>query len=322
MFHLLKLYKHNMSYLPLFSCLVFLCFSAMVPISLSKQKFLAINCSHETFKHHLPRLESHALNTTYHGYSTGLFSDIITGPDIDSNTTLYSQFFCQGDYSNDECKNCVENATRLLSMRCPMSISAHIWYKDCSFHYSNINFFGIYNQSSSPIWFLKSNKRVLAGDTAVLTAFVATTISELAKQVAISNNTDYMDNIEASFLGGGSKYFGTKVINFTTHSFGNRKHVTTLYEMVQCTPDLSVEDWNKCLTSMISQLSKCCNGRLGGRVVTQNCFIRYDAYPFYNITAAMKPMEASLPCLFTASPMTSNAENHPLGNNHDLLVSK
>ena len=42
----------------------------------------------------------------------------------------------------------------------------------------------------------------------------------------------------------------------------------TLYGMVQCTPDLSQQDCFDCLDRAVSQIPNCCNGKIGGRVLT------------------------------------------------------
>lgn len=63
----------------------------------------------------------------------------------------------------------------------------------------------------------------------------------------------------------------------------------TLYGMVQCTPDLSQQDCFDCLDRAISQIPNCCNGKIGGRVLTPSCSIRYENYSFYEPTPMLCP---------------------------------
>nr|POE88506.1 cysteine-rich repeat secretory protein 38 [Quercus suber] len=60
---------------------------------------------------------------------------------------------------------------------------------------------------------------------------------------------------------------------------GSNKH----YGLVQCTRDLSSSDCFKCLDGIIGELPNCCNGKIGGRVVTGSCNIRYEIYPFFSV---------------------------------------
>ena len=52
--------------------------------------------------------------------------------------------------------------------------------------------------------------------------------------------------------------------------------------LVQCTRDLSSSDCFKCLDGIIGELPNCCNGKIGGRVVTGSCNIRHEIYPFFS----------------------------------------
>ncbi|KAL5059254.1 hypothetical protein RYX36_030858, partial [Vicia faba] len=53
-----------------------------------------------------------------------------------------------------------------------------------------------------------------------------------------------------------------------------------VYGQAQCTRDLSSVDCKKCLDDAISEISNCCNGKKGGRVVGGSCNVRYEIYPF------------------------------------------
>lgn len=58
-----------------------------------------------------------------------------------------------------------------------------------------------------------------------------------------------------------------------------------VYSLAQCTPDLSKFDCNTCLQGAISSIGNCCNGKRGARSLLPSCNIRYEFYPFYNVSA-------------------------------------
>ncbi|KAC7773634.1 hypothetical protein FH972_027258 [Carpinus fangiana] len=55
------------------------------------------------------------------------------------------------------------------------------------------------------------------------------------------------------------KKFATKKVEFNSSLMGSQ----TLYSLVQCTPDLTVSDCNKCLRGARMQLPTCCDGKQG-----------------------------------------------------------
>ncbi|KAI3453381.1 hypothetical protein Pfo_010044 [Paulownia fortunei] len=66
---------------------------------------------------------------------------------------------------------------------------------------------------------------------------------------------------------------------------GTAPRFQTIYAMVQCTPDLSSEDCSNCLIKSADELIPgCCDGARGVRILTPNCNIRFELYPFFNST--------------------------------------
>ncbi|GJR82120.1 putative receptor-like protein kinase, partial [Tanacetum coccineum] len=65
---------------------------------------------------------------------------------------------------------------------------------------------------------------------------------------------------------------------------GNTKgpDFTTIYALVQCTPDLSKQECNHCLEDLISQIPDLFNGKVGGRILVRMCNFRYDIQLFFN----------------------------------------
>jgi hypothetical protein len=98
------------------------------------------------------------------------------------------------------------------------------------------------------------------------------TMTELASQAS-------------NFPTSANKKFETKEVDMDFTQF--RK----LYNLVQCTPDLSSTDCNSCLQAAINRLPICCYGKQGGRVLFPSCNVRYEWNPFYNIEST-KPAPA------------------------------
>ncbi|KAK4852049.1 hypothetical protein QYF36_020644 [Acer negundo] len=79
-----------------------------------------------------------------------------------------------------------------------------------------------------------------------------------------------------------------RVVTQTSHGssrlkFGTGEAEVTLfqkiYALMQCTPDLSQQDCEYCLSQCLSYFQTCCF------VLWTSCFLRWDLYPFYTSTA-------------------------------------
>ncbi|XP_033144192.1 cysteine-rich receptor-like protein kinase 11 isoform X2 [Brassica rapa] len=66
----------------------------------------------------------------------------------------------------------------------------------------------------------------------------------------------------------------------TTFSFPQSRRYQIIYALMQCTPDLSLEDCNICLTQSVSNYESCCYGKQGGIVYRASCVFRWELYPF------------------------------------------
>uniref|UniRef100_A0A2C9U8X1 Cysteine-rich receptor-like protein kinase 29 n=2 Tax=Manihot esculenta TaxID=3983 RepID=A0A2C9U8X1_MANES len=77
----------------------------------------------------------------------------------------------------------------------------------------------------------------------------------------------------------------------------------TIYALAQCTPDLSSLQCNDCLDQAARFIPGCCNGKIGGRVVTPSCNLRYEIARFYNSTVPLpSPPPQSTPPPFSPPP--------------------
>ncbi|KAG6755863.1 hypothetical protein POTOM_039271 [Populus tomentosa] len=196
------------------------------------------------------------------------FYNASTGHDV---YQVYGLFLCRGDVSVEVCRECVNLARNDVVQRCPIQKEAIIWYDQCFLRYSNSNIFSSLSQTPAVYMF---NTQKLTVDVE-FNKLLVNTISD-AVTVAASAPS-------------GEKKLATKKEIYTWRE--------SLYVLVQCTPDLSKYDCNKCLVLANLSISVCCNNNLGGRVLFPSCNFRYGNYSFYNEAAvvAMSPPPLSTP---------------------------
>lgn len=171
--------------------------------------------------------------------------------------TVYGLFLCRGDLSSQLCQECVTFATQDIVQRCPEKKAAMIWYDECFLRYSDRSIFSLVERN--PMLAIYNTQNTTQQD--LFNKLVAETVNNAIAKAANARS--------------GAKKFGTEVANFTSFH--------TLYSLVQCTPDLSEADCNRCLRQVIGYLPDCCSGKKGAQVLTPSCSIRYDLYPFYNL---------------------------------------
>ncbi|XP_027937068.1 cysteine-rich receptor-like protein kinase 25 isoform X2 [Vigna unguiculata] len=239
--------------------------------------FLRQNCttnetftSNTTFQVNLSTLLSFLSNSTR---NTEFRNATVSGGS--PSDTVYGLFLCRGDVPPQLCQQCVLNATQRLSNQntdtCKFAKSAIIWYDECLVRYSNRDFFS--TVETRPRMRLRNTANI--SDTKSFLRLLYTTLNETADEAANSSN--------------GAKLYATKQAKISGFQ--------TLYCLTQCTPDLSPQDCRKCLSDVIGDLSWCCPGSQGGRVLYPSCNFRYELYPFYRMDSP--PPEANV------SPTTS-----------------
>ncbi|KAK8992248.1 hypothetical protein V6N11_048337 [Hibiscus sabdariffa] len=196
---------------------------------------------------------------------------------------VYGLFLCRGDVSSGICQACVIIAASNISQLCPVEISAVIWYDECLLRYSNQNIFSALAEEPS---FSMYGIRDVSQEVR---------FNQLATALVVMNVTA----TRAANAPSGSEKIATEEAQFSSSP--------TVYTLVQCTPDLSSSDCNRCLQGAIANLSDCCNGRQGGRVLKPSCTVRYDVDPFYGQTAVW-----TTPPPTQGSSSSTNFDSFPL----------
>ncbi|KAJ7948193.1 Cysteine-rich repeat secretory protein [Quillaja saponaria] len=178
---------------------------------------------------------------------TGFGFDTITGK---CQNQVSGLALCRGDVSSENCKSCINDASKELRKRCPNKKDAIIWYDYCFLKYSNEYFFGEID-TKNKFFLLNGNK---VDNSKTFNPKVNELLSSLAKKATATPKL---------YATGDLKLEGSE----------------TLYGLAQCTRDLSGPDCKKCLDVAISEVPNCCDGQRGGRTVGGSCNVRYELYP-------------------------------------------
>ncbi|XP_022139943.1 putative receptor-like protein kinase At4g00960 [Momordica charantia] len=171
---------------------------------------------------------------------------------------VYGLFQCGGDATNATCRNCVIEASRNIAHQyCPLSKGVVVWLDDCVLRYSDQIFFSLVSREPS---FQLDNPADIGVDTTRFNQLVASTLAATVARAAASPGV----------------MFATNQATFTSN--------TTLYTLAQCTGDLSNSNCQECLTRAAREIPRCCFNKEGGRVLFPSCYVRYEVYPFYQLT--------------------------------------
>ena len=222
------------------------------------QNSLYLFCANTTFAQN--SVYSSNINSLLSSLSSNATSNIAFYNTTAGQTTsnpVYGIFFCGGEGNSEMCRKCVVIATQQLASKCSTEKIAVSWYYECMVRYSNESIFS--TVAVSPRISLLNTNNITEQDR--FNHLLNKTMTQLAS--------------EASNFRIGVKKYGTKEVIFS--QFQN------LYNLVQCTPDLSSADCNSCLQAAINRLPICCDGKQGGRVLFPSCNVRYELYLFYQI---------------------------------------
>ncbi|XP_042497407.1 cysteine-rich receptor-like protein kinase 10 isoform X2 [Macadamia integrifolia] len=198
---------------------------------------------HNNLQNLFDSLSSKASLSVSHYYNTSIGND---------PHRVYGFFLCLGFDSLDKCKRCVDDAIQDIQKLCLNRKQASVWEEYCELSYSDQNFFGKVDDTTplnqtSPLKITEPNKYSQA---------VKKMLTKLSDQVSNS-----------SFL------YAVAENNYTASE--------NLYGLVQCTMDLSKIDCHRCLQIEIEELPHCCYNPRGARLMSRNCYLRYELYDFY-----------------------------------------
>ncbi|KAL4632484.1 hypothetical protein ACB092_04G054400 [Castanea dentata] len=229
-------------------------------------------------------------NSTYNRNLNQVLSSLSSNTEIDygfynfsygkSPDKVYSLGLCRGDAKPDICRSCLNNTTNLLPRLCPNQKEAIGWHDYCMLRYSFRDIFNIMEDSPS---FYMWNTNKVSGNLDQFNQDLRTLLDSKRVQAA---------------AGGSLRKFAAGNATAPNNQ--------TLYSLVQCTPDLSYQDCNDCLAGAFGNITQCCGGKQGGRVITPSCYFRFEFYLFYDAKAD----NASSPSLSPPPPLVPKLIMH------------
>ncbi|CAD5328798.1 unnamed protein product [Arabidopsis thaliana] len=175
------------------------------------------------------------------------------GPD-----QVYALGMCIQGAEPEVCYNCIDFASTLLLSSCPNQTEGLAWSEKrvvCMVRYSNSLFFG--SLTIEPHFPTPSQDDIRSDLAEFDQAWQLLTIGMIANTTSPSSKSKYYAADEATLP-------ASRII----------------YALMQCTPDLSLEDCRTCLKQSVSDFQSCCNGKQGGTVYRASCLFRWDLFPF------------------------------------------
>ncbi|KAL4327882.1 hypothetical protein HN51_035144 [Arachis hypogaea] len=174
---------------------------------------------------------------------------------------IHGLAFCRGDLSPHDCWNCVVRASGDMLTSCPNNKAATIFRENCTIRYSNEDFFGQTTTNTSSSWFCW--RTASSGEATTKNAVFGQRVQEFLTQLC--EEAGLQTKMYASGMSELDEFH-------------------TLYGLAQCSRDLSTIDCMKCLNESVSyvELPQCGKERVGVRVYSESCRVRYELYPFLN----------------------------------------
>ncbi|CAL9778723.1 unnamed protein product [Musa acuminata subsp. burmannicoides] len=268
---------HAWNYFPMLAQLLFL-------LSLCNTRHTA---SWET----CPRDSNFTTNSTYH-FNLNLLLPSLTSATVSTgyaNTSagrspdqVFGLARCQLDVSQDKCQACLATAVDTLRSSCPSAKDAATWGDLCFLAYSNTTFSNDRDKSSFA-------QIIVNGREVSETSRFVNLVGELMN--ALINRAAYKTDM-----------FAIGQVNFTSF--------TKVYGLVQCTRDQSDDDCFLCIRQSLALMQSCCLKNQGGVVLKYKCFLRYETYPFYNLSVATSPLPP-LSSAFSSAPPPGATANPP-----------
>jgi hypothetical protein len=163
---------------------------------------------------------------------------------------------CRGDISEGECQACINEATHDSHNLCPNAKAAMLWYDTCFLRYSQVEFTGT----------------VASGSGAFLPNFPNASHAFAQSAISLLSNLSQEASVASKLFAPGET---------------NPKNSDEIFGLVDCTRDLSSFLCKFCIDALVNALRDDKNvigTRLGGRIITASCTIRYETFSFFNAT--------------------------------------
>ncbi|KAF8049745.1 hypothetical protein N665_2127s0005 [Sinapis alba] len=199
-----------------------------------------------------------------------------------SPNRVYALVLCQRGYDQQDCFNCVLSATRGIKKDCPNRMNSYTWDKDVEDNVSCL----VRSSIHSTFGNLELEPAVLYPSPDGIDPSKNMTLFEQEWDGMVNRTVEATTDAETSSV---LKYHGAIEAEFT--EFQN------VYMLMQCTPDITSQDCNRCLRDCVTLFKNQVWGRRGGEVNRPSCFFRWDFYTFHgafgNVTRLPAPPGSS-----------------------------
>ena len=248
---------------------------AMIRVVLQLVSFLSLRLVHATVDDDQLSFAYHECNNILGNFTDGsayienrkkLLSKIYSDKEIDYGFYNFSYDqgadkvngigLCRGDLNPDECRGCLKISAALLTDRCQDQKEAIGWYDKCMLRYSNRSIFGAMETKPNNVWCSPNS----------------TTVGADAFKTVVN---DLLDRLRIATVSGDSSR-KVAAANATVQSSND-----TVYALLQCTPDLSGQSCDQCLSQGFSRIANVCDGKKGARYMAPSCSVRYENYTFF-----------------------------------------
>lgn len=155
---------------------------------------------------------------------------------------------CRGDVSPTDCAACIRNSTMVRG--CSTSKNVTMWLTWCVLRYSNMSFFGVWDQSAM----------ALTNDT------------NFENSNVVSQGLNFMNELAAT-APQSPLMFQTAVLD--VGQSGKR------YGMAQCSRDISRSDCGRCFVYLLATFRTTIGNKRGWEIHGASCSMWYHDYQFY-----------------------------------------
>ncbi|KAI3803507.1 hypothetical protein L1987_31659 [Smallanthus sonchifolius] len=169
---------------------------------------------------------------------------------------------CRGDVNPDACLSCLSDSIVNLQHLCPNQKEAAGYYDYCLLLYSN--------------------QAISAIDPIRFTVYMWNVQNATDKDRFNGDLRPLLSKLRTDAAAGGS-------LNKFASGNTTGPDFTTIYGLVQCSPDLSELQCSDCLENAVNQFAAGYGGKVGGRTLTPICNFRYEIYRFFNASTLVIP---------------------------------
>eukprot|EP00253_Pinus_taeda_P018765 PITA_18765 len=241
------------------------------------------NCGHSgnstyrngsAFGHNLNKFLDSLVNNVY---ATGFNTSTFVPKGKNSNSTIYGLVQCRGDLDSSDCKHCASTAKANLVQGC-RNTSGFIQLDGCFLRYDSHKFYNdIESTNSTPISVLCNT------DNSTQPQQFTDAVKARLKNITLEARQS-------------PKLFAADTVSRPSSLTGK------IYSLAQCWRDLSQTSCRSCLTYAFDKIFSCQSGAIGAQFGSENCYLRYEVYEFFNISV-LCPTPAESP------PVSSERKN-------------